>query len=465
MTREGRCALGIQSEDDSMCNDTFDWEAVTREATEYLSRYIQINTTNPPGNETQGALYLKEILAKEGIPAEVLEYEAGRGSLIATLRGDGSKAPLLLLSHIDVVPAETEKWSHPPFSGKLLEGEIWGRGALDCKSLGIMQAMVLVLVKRAGLTLHRDLVLAATADEEKGGAFGVPWVLQQRPRLLKAEAVINEGGGVGINRNGQHLYLCQVAEKGPCWLRLMFRGMPGHGSVPREDNCVVALGRSVAAVGSYRSPVRLPEATRRFIAGFSRDAELAPILKKLNHDACNADALLEGVQDRGLKQLLQTMVRNTFVPTVVKGGEKTNVIPSECIAEIDCRIIPGETPERVLAELHTVLKDVAEYSLEVLHSASPTESSISHELFPLMERALLRCDPKACLIPFVSPGATDSRYFREHHVPAFGFAPQLLKGELAEHQNMVHGHNERIHQKDLTFGIKVLFEVVKEYCG
>jgi acetylornithine deacetylase/succinyl-diaminopimelate desuccinylase-like protein len=448
-----------------MSNDALSWETVTREASEYLSRYIQIDTTNPPGNETEGAAFLKEILAREGIPGELVESESGRGSLIARLQGDGSRAPLLLLSHIDVVPAEKGKWSYPPFSGKVVEGEIWGRGALDCKSLGIMQAMVLILAKRSGLPLQRDVVLAATADEERGGTFGVDWLFQHRPDLLKAEAVLNEGGGVGMSRNGKNFYLCQVAEKGPCWLRLTFRGSPGHASLPREDNCVVALGKSVAAVGSYRSPVCLPEVTRRFMAGFSQDPVLAPILEKLAQDPRDADALLSGVADRGLKQLLQTMVRNTFVPTVVKGGEKTNVIPSECVAEIDCRIVPGETPERVLEELHAVLKDVAGFSLEVLHSASPNESSTSHELFPLMERALLRHDPDACFIPFVSSGATDSRYFREHQVPAFGFAPQLIEGELAEHQDMVHGHNERISQKNLTFGIKVLFEVVREYCG
>jgi len=447
-----------------MKDTEINWEKVKQQATDYLRQYLQIDTTNPPGNEIEGAQFLKRILEREGISGAIFESEPGRGNLIARLKGDGTKPPLLLLNHLDVVPVEKEKWSYPPFSGRLVNGEIWGRGALDCKSLGIAETMVLILLKRTGQHLKRDVIMAATADEEKGGILGVGWLWNNRPEFQDIDAVINEGGGVGISRKRNNLYFCQVAEKGVCWVRIVFKGSPGHASIPREDNCILSLGRSLDIIRRYRSKVQISPVTMKFIQGFSEDEELAPIFEKLLKAPQYADEALRDIPDRGLKQLLETKIRNTFVPTVVKGGEKTNVIPSECFCEIDCRMLPGENPERIKKEIETILADIPNCSIQTIQSSTPSESSTSHELFQILERSLTRHDPKAKLIPFISSGATDSRFFRNQGIPAFGFAPLLVEGELADYQDLVHGHNERISQKNLIFGIKVLYDAVREFC-
>lgn len=441
------------------------WDKTTEEAASYLSQYLQIDTTNPPGNEVEGALFLKELLEKEGIAAEIVESGARRGNVIARVRGDGSKRPLLLLSHIDVVPAEGGKWIYPPLSGKIVENDIWGRGALDCKSLGIMEAMVLILLKRTGKPLRRDVMLAATADEERGGTNGVAWLCQNRRDLLAVDAVINEGGGVGIARKEKNYYFYQVAEKGICWFRITFSGSPGHASIPRDDNCILSLGRCVDVVGNYRSPIQVPPVTKGLIDKLSEDDEIASILERVVRDQHTADSALKEISDRGLRQLLGTMIRNTFVPTVVKGGEKTNVIPSECYCEVDCRMVPGERPENVKAELESLLKGIPDYRVEVLDSSIPSESPLPHDLVSVCEQALRRHDSRAVLVPFVSSGATDSRYFRRENIPAFGFNPLFVEGDFADYHDLVHGHNERISKRNLAFGIKVLFDAVKDYCG
>ena len=441
------------------------WEEVEEKATDYLSQYLQINTTNPPGNESKGAQFLKGILKQEGIENDIIESEPGRGNLIACLKGTGIKQPLLLLNHIDVVPAEEEKWTYPPFSGKVVEGEIWGRGALDCKSLGIIQAMVLILIKKIGTPLSRDVILAATADEEKGGRFGVGWLCKNRPEFHRVDAVINEGGGVGLARKGRNFYLCQVGEKGACWLRIVFKGTPGHASLPREDNCILLLGQGIENFRKHHSLIRVPEIMKKFIESFAVDEEIGPILKALLQQPLRADEILKAIPDQGLKQLLIALTRNTFVPTVVKGGEKTNVIPSECFCEIDCRILPGETLEGVKNEIQKILAGITHYTIQDIQGSSASESNASHALIQIFEKALNRYDPKAKVVPYISSGATDSRYFRERNTIAFGFAPLLVKGDLSQQQDMVHGHNERIAKKDLVFGIKVLLEVVQDYCA
>ncbi|MCD6353098.1 MAG: M20/M25/M40 family metallo-hydrolase [Proteobacteria bacterium] len=446
-----------------MKENIINWEDVQQKATEYLCQYLQINTVNPPGKEIEGAHFLKGILSQAGISSTIVESEPGRGNLIARLEGGGEKPPLLLLSHIDVVPAEAEKWIYPPFSGKVVDEEIWGRGALDCKSLGIANAMVLILLKKSVIQLNRDIIMAATADEEKGGTFGAGWLCRNQPGFQDIEAVINEGGGVGIAGKNKNYYFCQVAEKGICWMRIRFTGSPGHGSLPRDDNCILSLGSCLSRIGAFRPEIQLPPVTMQFLKGFSDDDVLAPLFDQIACNPQSADNALKHIKDKGLKQLLGTMLRTTFVPTVVKGGEKTNVIPSECCCEVDCRILPGKTPEKTKKELEALLSDIPRCSIEIIDSSTASESSQSHELYHLFRQSLLRHDPQAKMIPYISSGATDSRFFRNQGAPAFGFAPLLVDGDLSQYQDLIHGHNERISKKNLLFGIKVLYDVVREY--
>ena len=442
------------------------WEEVTHEAAEILSQYIRIDTTNPPGNEVAGALFLKEILEREGFDCVILESQKGRGNLVTTYKGDGSLSPLLLLHHIDVVPVEANKWRYPPYSGMIQDGEIWGRGAYDCKSLGIMELVVLLLLKRNGFKSKRDIILAATSDEEAGGRHGVEWMLNKHFDLMKADFVINEGGISGYVVNESSLHLCQTAEKGVCWIRLKFNGTPGHASMPQGRNCISDMATVIGRIGGYRSRLQKSSVTKRFIEEFAKEQnfmEEQTFLQILD-DASSSD-ILEGIPDSGLRNLINTMLRNSFVPTVAKGGSKTNVIPSECYCEIDCRMLPGENPESIIRELKKVSGDDVEFEIEELGSSTPTESSISTELYSTLGRCVKRHDPQAKMIPFISAGASDSRFFREKGIIAYGFAPLNIGEPLSSHLKRMHGHNEKISVESLCLAMKVLYDVVFEFCS
>ncbi|MEW6615727.1 MAG: M20/M25/M40 family metallo-hydrolase [Thermodesulfobacteriota bacterium] len=441
------------------------WKQVEDEAVKILGRYIQIDTTNPPGNEIKGALFLKEILEREGFECVVLESEKGRGNIVTRYKGNGTLSPLLLLHHIDVVPAETDKWLHPPFSGKVLDGEIWGRGAFDCKSLGVIELMVLLLLKRSGFKSKRDIILAGTSDEEAGGKYGAEWMLENHFDLMKTGFVINEGGLAGFSVNNKNLYLCQTAEKGVCWIRLTFKGTPGHASMPSEKNCISAMGKVIERISKYKSRLQKSPITVRLVEGLAKEQNFMKeeVFRELLDETLSSD-VLDKIPDKGLKTILNTMLRNTFVPTVVQGGKKTNVIPSECYCEIDCRMLPGENPESIIGELKAALGNLTDFDLEILGSSIPTESKIPSELYSTIERCTKRHDPDARLIPFISSGATDSRFFREKGITAYGFAPLKIEESLSSHLEKMHGHNERISVESLMYGIKVLYDVVFDFC-
>ena len=443
-----------------------DWGRIKEEAVQILSDYIKVDTTNPPGNEMAGALYLQALLGKEGFSATVLESQPGRGNLICTMKGRDGLPPLGLLHHMDVVPAEAEKWEHPPFSGAVVDGEVWGRGAQDCKSLGVIDLVAFLLLQREGIQPRRDIVYMATADEETGGKWGVGWLFQNHPEMMKAEYVINEGGGVGMVVGQRHVYSCQTAEKGICWLKLTFRGRPGHGSVPHDDNCIVQMAKAIERISSYTSRLRRTPTTESFIKGIAEEQGFPrSFFTKQLLNPIFSKAVLKRIPDAGLKGMVGAILRNTFVPTVVQGGQKTNVIPSECSCQVDCRILPGVTPEMIKNELRDLLFGFRDFEIEILQTSPASESPADNDLYRALQKTLKQMDPKAKMIPSMLTGATDSRYFRDQGTAAFGFQPMAPMDNLSEFLSRVHGHNERISTESLVFGIKVLYEVLKDFCG
>jgi len=442
-----------------------DWGKIKEEAVQILSDYIKVDTTNPPGKEMAGARYLQGLLEKEGFSATVLESQPERGNLICVLKGRDSLAPLILLHHIDVVPAEAEKWKHSPYSGAVVDGEVWGRGAQDCKSLGVMELVAFLLLKREGFQPKRDIVYMATADEETGAKWGVNWLFQNHAERMKAEYVINEGGGVGMIVGKRNVYTCQTAEKGICWLKLTFRGKPGHGSVPHEDNCIAKMGKAIERISSYRSPLRRTLTTENFIKGiaeeqrFPRSFMMRQLLNPLF-----SKAVERRIPDPGLRGMVGAILRNTFVPTVVQGGQKTNVIPSECSCQVDCRILPGVEPEMIKAEVRDLLFDLKDYEVEVLQTSPASESPADNPLCRAFEKTLRRLDPKAKMIPTMLTGGTDSRFFRDKGTAAYGFQPMAPLDNLSEYLSRVHGHDERVSAESLRFGTRVLFEILKDFC-
>jgi acetylornithine deacetylase/succinyl-diaminopimelate desuccinylase-like protein len=445
---------------------TIDWNRVKEEATEILSGYIQADTTNPPGREMAGARYLQGFLEKEGFSPTLLESQQDRANLICSLKGAESAPPLILLHHIDVVPAEADKWKQPPYSGKVQDGEIWGRGAQDCKSLGVMELVALLLLKREGFRPRRPIVYLATADEEAGGKWGVAWLFQNHSERMKAGFVINEGGGLGMRMGGRHVYTCQTAEKGICWVKLTFRGKPGHGSIPHEENCILRMAQAIAKISSYRSPLRRTPTTVRFIKGIAAEQGFPRsfFIQQLLNPVLSLQ-VQKRLPDRGLGDMAGAILRNTFVPTVVQGGQKTNVIPSECSCQIDCRILPGADPEGVKSELRALLSGFQNVGMEILQAHSASESSVDSPLVQIFEKTLKGLDPTARLIPFMQTGATDSRFFRMNGAMAYGFQPMVPTDNLADYLSRVHGHDERISTESLLFGTRVLYEVLKDFCG
>ncbi len=443
-----------------------DCERVREEASKIMTGYIQVDTTNPPGREMGGARFLQGLLEKEGLSAVVLESQPGRGNLICTLEGSDGHLPLILLHHIDVVPAEADKWKHPPYSGVMVDGEIWGRGAQDCKCLGVMELMAFVLLKREGFRPKRSIVYMATADEETGGKWGVEWLFQNHPEVMKAEYVINEGGGLGVAIGQRHVYTCQTAEKGICWLKLTFRGRPGHGSIPHDDNCVIKMARAIAQIAGYRSPVRRTLTTTQFIKGLAAEQSFPRgLMTRQLLNPFFSKRVEKGISDPGLRGMVGAILRNTFTPTVVQGGQKTNVIPSECFCQIDCRILPGVDPEMIQGEIRELLRDFKDYEIEILQTNPASESATDNVFYGSLKKTLQRLDPKAKMVPFMQTGATDSRAFRSHGSLAYGFQPMPPMANLAEYLSQIHGHDERISAENLLFGTRVLYEFLKDFCG
>ena len=428
-----------------------DWDAATREATDLLCRYITVNTANPPGNELLGARFLAQVLRENGIDSETHPVDAQRANMSARLPGDGSKRPLVLLNHIDVVPAEREFWQEDPFAGAVKDGVIWGRGALDMKSMTVMELMTLLLLRRQGLPLKRDILFLACADEEQGGVAGIDWLDAHHPELFDAEYVINEGGYGTTEMFGvrRPVFSCSVGEKGPLWLRLVAHGMPGHGSVPHPDNCLERLVRALYKVQTWRRPITLLP-------------EVATMLKRLK----SAGIFSEEVSEHGLtgvaesNPLLRAFLTDTVSTTMCNAGVKSNVIPAVAEATLDCRLLPGHDPAAFIEQVKQVIDDPRVEVQQVMESHTPI-SPVGTELFDVIDAVSRETAPDAIVIPSIATGFTDSRVFRRRGVTAYGFVPCLLEpAEVAT----VHGNDERIPVEKLGLGLRMLYEVVRRMC-
>lgn len=434
------------------------WNQVNQEVRELLVDLIRINTTNPPGNELEAAKYLRKIFEREEIASTIYESAPGRGNLIARIPGDGKGRPLVLMGHLDVVTANPAQWSHDPFAAEISDGYIWGRGAIDMKGMLAMEALSLILLKRSGETPGREIILVAAADEEAGSEKGVEWLLKQDiPGLAEAEYIINEGGEGKID-NGIPVYACQNGEKGVLWVKMKVHGNPGHASMPSKDNAIVRMAVLLNRIDRYKPELSFSETTRQFLLEMARARGV-----RLTKDSANLDYSLQLFANRhySKERSVQAMLYNTISPTIIRAGEKTNVLPEVCEATLDCRLTPGETPEGFLGKIKSVVND-SSVEWEVLQTAEPTESPINTELFSIIQKTVRTINPKAVTVPYLSPGATDSRYFRKRGITAYGFFPIILSE--TELQRM-HGVDERISLENLEQGTRILYETVKEITG
>ena len=435
-----------------------EWRAIGREAAALLSQYLRINTTNPPGNELQAAQWLAAVLQREGIESQIFEPRAGKANLYARLKGDGSARPLILLNHMDVVLASPEFWRVDPFSGAIRDGYVWGRGALDMKGEGIVQLMTLVLLKRAGVPLKRDVIFLATADEETGAGVGAGWFVQYHADLIEdAEFLLNEGGTIRADASGRvEYYGVGAAEKSPFWLDAVARGTPGHGSRPTPDNPVHRLIRALARIVGHQTPLVVTPAVDRYFRDLARlETEAARRVWFGNIRA----ALRDSAAVRALTADLtyNALLRNTISITGLTGSEKTNVIPPIATASLDVRLLPGQDPAAFLAELTRVVDDTTVSLTPQGPSWPATESSVETELYGAIVAAARARHPTALVTTPPLTGFTDSHYFRRLGIVSYGISPFPLNQEQSRG---VHGNDERVSLDALTFGVHFLCDVV-----
>lgn len=440
--------------------DAVDWQAAGDEAASWLSRYLAIDTVAPPGNERDGAVFLQGVLEAEGVPTRLIEHGDNRASLIARVAGDGSAPPLCLLSHIDVVPAEREHWTHDPFGGELIEGEVWGRGALDMKGMGIVELATMVQLNRLQVPLSRDVVMLAVADEEVDG-LGMRTLVEQHWDEIGCSHLINEGG-LGVRDalfEGQTLHAISVAERGVLWLRLVAEGVAGHGS----------------SISEGEAPARLVEAMAQIARRDKPKAVIHPAFYRLfrrvgEHKGGLIGALIKspsGVRTLVKPALMKrsataAALTNTLHLTGMGGGQSVNVVPSQVWAQYDGRLLPGVTAEQQLAKWQELIEGLEGVRWEVIDAVEGNESPIDDPLFDRLAHYAEEDRPDAAAGPVLSVGFTDSIFVRPLGVHAYGYVPFVVTE--AEARTM-HGHDERVSVENVREGVRRLFSVVVDFGG
>jgi acetylornithine deacetylase/succinyl-diaminopimelate desuccinylase-like protein len=425
------------------------------EAIDQLRKYLAIDTTNPPGNELKAARFLADVLRAAKIEHEVIEVAPGRANLIARIKGDGSKKALILSNHLDVVGAEPAEWKQPPFSGALVDGEIWGRGALDMKGSAIVQLAVMRAVQDSGRKPKRDLVYLALADEEDQ-SLGAEWIRKNRPDVLRgAEFLINEGANAILVDGKVQYYGVSTTEKTVLWLELHAKGTSGHGSIPNKSG---ANDRLIAALERLRraeTPIVLLPSVESYFSGLAprERPELREKMKRVRRHLRDPRFMRELTKNPSYNALL----RNTVAITGLRAGEKVNVIPGEAIATLDCRLLPGTDKTQFLAWLKGVLADDAIEIRETTYF--PTlESPVESELMRAIRDVAAKHDPGVPVIAVPLTGTTDSSIFRALGVISYGFEPFRLDDEAL---NTQHGANERVSVENMRFAIRFLHDVAR----
>ncbi len=435
-----------------------DWAAVEIDAAHLLSRYLQFDTTNPPGNEAMAVAFLAETLRGYDFEPRVITSAPGRSNLVVRLpgRNDTDLPPCLLYAHADVVPADAADWSVPPFSGQIKDGFVWGRGALDDKGLGVVFLQALTLLKRFAPPPARDIILLIASDEETCGRQGVAWLLDHHPELIRAGFVWDEGGmGVPEPANpDRFLYAVGIAEKGAMAARLVASAPPGHASMPREgapDRLVQALSR----IKRWKEPARLTGAVQEMLQAL---ASSQPFPRSYLF-ARAANPLLWPLVRPWLETdpLLSPLIGNTVSLTMLHAGQKSNIIPARAEAVLDIRLLPGEDPARVIAALRSLVSDL-NVTVQVEESPTPyAPTTTDTDFYRSLAETLRQLDPGGLVIPYLTPGTTDSRFFRRAGMQAYGFMPMLLDNrELSR----IHGIDERVSTANLRWGTQVVFDTL-----
>lgn len=430
---------------------------------EFLSELIQADTRNPPGNEYRAVSIIKERLESKGIDVKILEKLKNRSNLVTKVEGNGEKPSLMLLSHSDVVPWEEEKWTQPPMEGKILNEIVWGRGAIDCKGLIVMETIAFEeLVQEYGDDLGGDLILVVSADEETGGDCGIKWLVDKKWKEIECDYAINEGAGFTIPRERGEIMTVQTSEKGILWLKITVTGKSGHGSTPIEENALLKGSKLLHSLEKDKTSIKITEDVGKFIKDVAEGSLRERIGAKLLTHPITASRAIKILKGRkpDLGAFIEAMTRNTITPTMARAGEKANVIPSKFEITLDCRLLPSSTKEEVIRHIEN---RGTKFDYEILKYHEASESPKDTPLYGAIERVSRKRKWCRKVVPMMLTGSTDSRFLREKKVRCYGFQPIRTETGVAELRRMIHGVDERISKKNLALGAGLLYEVAEDF--
>ncbi len=434
------------------------------DATRLLQDLLRLDTTSPPGNERLAADYIAGILTEAGIEPRILEAAPGRATVVARLTArNPTGRPILLMGHTDVVTVEPDKWERDPFSGDLVDGFLWGRGALDMKSQVAGELAAFLALKRADLPLTRDVIFVAFADEEAGGEFGADWIWKHHRELIDAEYAINEGGGSPIQIGDSLFSPCTVGEKGSTHLRMTARGKPGHASVPIPGTAMEQLGIALQRLHAWQPPTVITDPVRHMLTGIgdTLGGETASLIGGiLATDTPAWDELARLPIPDNDRQMLFAITHNTAVPTIIQGGQRINVIPSDVTVELDGRILPGQDPEVFRAAVQDAVGDAAE--ITIVSPDTGLAADPDSPFFEAIRSTMATLQPDTHVVPTLISGGTDAKLLPG--IKVYGFFPILPGERVAIYDPLVHGHNERIHIDDLAFATRFIYDLIATFC-
>lgn len=428
---------------------------------ELLQRLIQFDTTNPPGNEAECIFFIKGLLTEVGIDTTILARAPERPNLIARLFGQGNAPPLLLYGHVDVVTTKNQQWHQPPFEGKVVDGFVWGRGALDMKGGVAMMLAAFVRAKVEGLSLPGDVVLTIVSDEEAFGDFGAKFLVENHSDLFDGiRYAIGEFGGVTFYVGKQRFYPIMVAEKESCWLRATVRGPGGHGSVPVRGGAMARLSQLLQQLDKHRLPVHVtPVARLMFKTMASAVGGLTGLILGQLTNAVLTDRVLNLLGERG--RVFDPLLHNTVSATILHGSDKINVIPSEVSVELDGRLLPACRPDDMVAELRQIVDNHIEFEI-IRYDPGPSEPDMG--LFETLTDILREADPDGIAVPLLLSGVTDGRFFSRLGIQTYGFLPMLLPKDFNFSQS-IHAADERIPVEAVDFGANAIYKLLQRFRG
>jgi acetylornithine deacetylase/succinyl-diaminopimelate desuccinylase-like protein len=426
---------------------------------ELLQNLIRFDTTNPPGNEAECIAYIDGLLQSLGIETTILAKEPARANLIARLKGTGSAPPLLLYGHVDVVSTAGQKWTHPPFSGDLIDGYIWGRGALDMKSGVAMLLAAFMRAKAENLSLPGDVILCIVSDEEVDVGFGVSYLVAEHAEQFEGvRYALGEFGGFAFYVGDKRFYPIMTAEKQVCWMRATIRGPGGHGSTPLRGGATARLAKFLHTLDRKRLPVHITPIARQMIETMA--AELPRPTRTLLSQLLNpmlTDRVLDLLGERG--RTFNPMLHNTATPTMLKGGTQVNVIPAEITVDLDGRLLPGFSPDDMLRELRNLVGDDVELEV-VLFQPGPLEPDMG--MYNMLASVLREADPTGIPTPLLLSGVTDGRHFAKLGIQTYGFLPMQLPPDFNFAQT-IHAADERIPADALDFGADAIYTALQRF--